>query len=187
MHLVLDHSALIPCGDKPEEEKRAIRMLGDALPRLNVTWHVSKYYLKTLQSVGIREWRKHHPLPKLQSALARTLPELIKLANTKRRLCKPERFSENTPMRIHVVARRAYRELRSDLKGLLDSLGSRYSLSSEDVEVLAIALKAARNPITLVTTDTRLLEAASILSQDIGRVRPIKPSQLVQEIDLSGS
>ena len=46
LYVVLDHSALIPYGDKPEEEKEAIRRLGDLLPKRNVVWYVSRSYLK---------------------------------------------------------------------------------------------------------------------------------------------
>jgi hypothetical protein len=41
LELVLDHTALIPCGDRPEEEKKAIRRLGDILPSTNTTWYVT--------------------------------------------------------------------------------------------------------------------------------------------------
>jgi hypothetical protein len=51
LELVLDHSALIPCGDKPEEEKQAIRRLGDILPSTNATWYVTREYLRQAQSI----------------------------------------------------------------------------------------------------------------------------------------
>ena len=41
LELVLDHTALIPCGDRPEEEKQAIRRLGDILPSTDTTWYVT--------------------------------------------------------------------------------------------------------------------------------------------------
>jgi hypothetical protein len=40
LELVLDHTALISCGDKLEEEKQAIRRLGDILPSTNTTCYV---------------------------------------------------------------------------------------------------------------------------------------------------
>jgi len=63
LHLVLDHSALIPCGDKPQEEKEAIRGLGDSLPGHDTVWYVSKSYLSTLYTIFSRELKHHHPLP----------------------------------------------------------------------------------------------------------------------------
>jgi len=88
MRLVMDHSALIPCGDKPDYEKEAIRLLGNALPRLNAILYASYRYLKTLASVCAREWRRHHPLPKLQASLDRILRELLELASAKRWQCR---------------------------------------------------------------------------------------------------
>jgi len=84
----MDHSALIPCGDKPDYEKEAIRLLGNALPRLNAILYASYRYLKTLASVCAREWRRHHPLPKLQASLDRILRELLELASAKRWQCR---------------------------------------------------------------------------------------------------
>ncbi len=45
LELVLDHTALIPCDDKPEEEKQAIRRLGDILSLTDTTWYVTREYL----------------------------------------------------------------------------------------------------------------------------------------------
>lgn len=84
LHLVLDHSALISCGDKPQEEKEAIKRLGDLLPELDAVWYTSSEYLKVLNSVLPRDLKNHHPLPKLQASLMRTLSYLFKLSSTKR-------------------------------------------------------------------------------------------------------
>ena len=46
IHLVLDHSALIPCGDKSKEEKNAIRTIGDQLPHTNAIIYTSQRHLK---------------------------------------------------------------------------------------------------------------------------------------------
>jgi hypothetical protein len=82
LELVLDHSALIPCSDKPEEEKQAIRKLGDILPSTDTTWYVTEKYLKHTQSTLWGELKEHHPLPKLQSSLLRALRQLLELTHT---------------------------------------------------------------------------------------------------------
>jgi hypothetical protein len=76
---VLDHTALIPCSGKPEEEKKAIRKLGDILPSTNTTWYVTREYLKHTQSTLWGKLKEHHPLPKLQSSLQRALQWLLEL------------------------------------------------------------------------------------------------------------
>ena len=83
LELVLDHSALIPCGDKPEEEKQAIRKLGDILPSTNTTWYVTEKYLKHTRSTLGEELKEHHPLPKLQSSLLRALQHLLELTRSR--------------------------------------------------------------------------------------------------------
>jgi len=187
MHLVLDHSVLIPCGDKPEEEKQAIRMLGDTLPGLDAVWHVSRRYLKTVQTVCMRAWRGHHPLPRLQAALLRTLSNLLALANTRKRICRAARLSREpgTKLYIYVVARNAYRTLEGKEKELLEELAESHKLTKEDIEVLAITLKASRSSeIIIASTDTRLLDAATrVARQGDNRIRPLLPTELVKLIE----
>jgi hypothetical protein len=79
LELALDHTALIPCSGKPEEERQAIRRLGDILPSTDTTWHVTGEYLKHTQNTLGRELKEHHPLPKLQSSLQRALQNLLRL------------------------------------------------------------------------------------------------------------
>jgi hypothetical protein len=83
LELVLDHTALIPCSDKPEEEKKAIRRLGDILPSTDTTWYVIREYLKHTQNTLWGELKEHHPLPKLQSSLLRVLQHLIQLTRSR--------------------------------------------------------------------------------------------------------
>jgi len=87
LELVLDHSALIPCDDKPEEEKQAIRKLGDILPSTNTTWYVTREYLMHTQSTLWGKLKVHHPLPKLQSSLQRALQQLLGLTQSRRHHC----------------------------------------------------------------------------------------------------
>jgi hypothetical protein len=84
LELVLDHSALIPCDDKPEEEKQAIRRLGDILPSTDTTWYVTGKYLRDTQSTLEKGLKEHHPLPKLQSSLQGALQELLRLTRSRR-------------------------------------------------------------------------------------------------------
>ena len=189
-HLVLDHSALTPCGDKPEEEKRAIRILGDELPTANATWCVSRSYLRVLLAVVAKEWRWHHPLPKLQASVARVLEILLSLASTRRRLCRPLGLrSGGTALKIHVVARTALKELGksprySRVLTTIDRLRESLGLTDEDAEVLAIAVLAHRYTLSpiLVTADDALREAAhQLTSAPDTRVRleVLRPSELL--------
>jgi len=188
LHLVLDHSALIPCGDKPQEEKEAIRRLGDLLPELDAAWYTSARYLKVLQSVSSRDLKHHHPLPRLQASLMRTLRHLLGISNTKESWCKPVRMA-GTKLQIHVIAREALERVDPELRTSIFSL-----LSEEDREVLALTIAATRYAggyaVYLVSTDRPLLQAAEELMQLAERlgakpspnVKALTPSQLLKEI-----
>ena len=178
LHIVLDHSALIPCGDKPGEEKEAIRELGDLLPEFDAVWYVSRKYLKTLYSVLHRSLKNHHPLPKLQRFLIRNLEKLLELANTRTWLCRHRNLVGG--LGLHVVARSAADRAKSagirpgELKGL--------GLGDDDVEVLAIAavvLGRGEDPLYVVTTDRTLLDVARMVRLD---AKILTPRQLIEQL-----
>jgi len=188
LHLVLDHSAFVPCGDKPQEEKEAIRRLGDLLPKLDAVWYTSARYLKVLQSVFSRDLKHHHPLPKLQASLTRTLRQLLGISNTKERWCKPIRVA-GAKLQIHVIAREALERVDPELRASILSL-----TSEEDREVLALTITATRYTggytVHLVSADRLLLQAAEALmklaehlgAKSLLNVKALTPSQLLKEI-----
>ncbi len=208
LHIVLDHSALIPCGTKPDEEKKAIRVLGDLLPRYDVVWYVSERYLCILKS-KLEEITRHKPLPKLQSALTRILYDLIKHAWSRKsqraptplyKLMSPRRsesLEDEFKLKLRVVARSALKyvgdkepELKRKLEELKERSKKRKSkdkegLGDDDLEVLAIAIasRSYANPIYVVTTDTLLLDAVTqIVQQAELNIVAKTPRQLVQEM-----
>jgi len=188
LYVVLDHSALIPYGDKPEEEKEAIRRLGDLLPKCNVVWYVSRSYLKTLYMVFLRELKhyreelKRYPLPRLQSSLMKVLKSLLELLDTKVWHCR-ERGLRGTELKLHVVARTAFKHIDPELQAMWGRLGS---LSEDDLEVLALTVTSvsyASDPLHLVIADRPLLQTAEQLAQLAGlKVRILAPRQLVELI-----
>jgi hypothetical protein len=122
--LVLDHSALIPCSNKPEEEKQAIRRLGDILPSTDTTWYVTGKYLKDTQSTLEKGLKVHHPLPKLQSSLQRALWELLKSTRSRSHHCKNLPLSPygEVRLKLHVISRNAYNDLDGSSNHSLSSL-----------------------------------------------------------------
>lgn len=167
MHLVLDHSAVIPWGSKPEEEKRAIHKLGNMLPDIVATWHVSRKYLKTLYQklAGYRE-----PLPRFQSGLLRVGLQLLELADARNRRCNPFPL-KGEKLKIHVMGR--------DIAAALDEGMLKLADSEDDREVLALALLTSRlGSLYLVSADHRLLDAAARLNI----VKAVTPSQFLSEI-----
>ncbi len=196
LELVLDHSALIPCGDKPEEEKQAIRRLGDSLPSTNTTWYVTREYLMHTQSTLGEELKEHHPLPKLQSSLQRALWELLKSTRSRRHHCKNLPLSSNDEVRLklHVLSRNAHNDLgrrRPELYNILDELRDTYRIGGEDVEVISIALLASiktRSTVTLVTIDRGIIEVVEELKRrlsslsEVNYLRLERPSELLARI-----
>lgn len=186
LHLVLDHSAFVPCGDKPQEEKEAIKKLGELLPELDAVWYTSARHLKVLQSIFSRNLKHHHPLPKLQASLMRTLNLLINISKTKKR-CKPIEVA-GAKLQIHVVAKEALKHVE-ELQTSAEA-----PISEEDREVLALAITATRyagsHAVYLVSTDRPLLQAAEALMRPAGRpgvesppsVKALTPSQLLKEV-----
>ncbi|MCE4598773.1 MAG: hypothetical protein F7C81_01065 [Desulfurococcales archaeon] len=180
LRMILDHSALIPCGDKPVEEKESIRKLGDELLEHDIVWHVSTRYLKTLHNIFSREPKHHHPLPRLQRSLRRTLKELLAFSKAKRSQCTPKPLA-NTRIRIHVIARSAVKSLNPRLQEAIRS----YNLTEEDIEVIALAVTGTRyqEPVYLVSTDEPLLQAANQLSKRYSlNLQTLTPRQLTQQI-----
>lgn len=151
--VVLDHSALIPCGDKPEREKECIRRFGnfeDLLSRVVI--YVSRYWLNVYRSSTSDHLRKHSPLPLLQASLERAKGELLKVVARSRGFIYRERkFGSLT---IHVVATSELDQYNVSGLGLKDE---------EDIEVLRLALHAARVRKTyLVTTDVDFTERLNV-------------------------
>ena len=182
MGVVLDHSAFIPCGNKPSEEKESIKMLGDRLPDLDIVWHVSTRYLKTLYHILNRELKRHdHPQPRLQSSLMRTLKDLLSSTKGRKYWCVPKTFRKDTRLRIHIMGRSVARDLNPWISKALKI----YGLTDEDLEVIALAVAAARyqEPVYLVSTDNLLLHAARHLA-DWRKVslQALTPRQLEQLI-----
>jgi hypothetical protein len=196
LELVLDHTALIPYGDKPEEEKKAIRRLGDILPSTNTTWYVTGKYLKHTQSTLGEELKEHRPLPKLQSSLQRVLQQLLGLTRSRSHHCKNLPLSPYGEMRLklHVISRNAYKDLgqrRPELYNILDELRDTYRIGGEDVEVISIALLASiknRSTVTLVTVDRGIIEVVEELkrrlssSSEVNYLRLERPSELLARI-----
>jgi hypothetical protein len=197
LELVLDHSALIPCGDKPEEEKQAIRRLGDILPSIDTTWYVTREYLMHTQSTLWGKLKEHHPLPKLQSSLQRALQNLLRLTRSRRHHCKNLPLSSNGEVRLklHVLSRNAYNDLgwrRSKLYDTLGKLRDTYWIKGEDVEVVSIALLASietMSTVTLVTVDRGIIEVVEELkrrlgsSSEVNYLRLERPSELLARIN----
>ena len=196
LELVLDHSALIPCRDKPEEEKQAIRRLGDILPSTNTTWYVTREYLMHTRSTLWGKLKEHHALPKLQSSLQRALWELLKSTRSRRHHCKNLPLSSNGEVRLklHVLSRNAHNDLgrrRPELYNILDELRDTYRIGGEDVEVISIALLASietMSTVTLVTVDRGIIEVVEELkrrlgsSSEVNYLRLERPSELLARI-----
>ena len=87
--LILDLSSLIPYGEKSEEDKEAIKKLGEILYETEcVTIYLSHSLIKNYRTVLPREL-KHRPLlPPFQASFIRLLPELIKIVSRSRGLLR---------------------------------------------------------------------------------------------------
>jgi len=193
LELVLDHSALIPCSDKPEEEKQAIRRLGDILPSIDTTWYVTREYLMHTQSTLWGKLKEHRPLPKLQSSLQRALWELLESTRSRRHHCKnlPLLSNGEVRLKLHVISRNAYNNLGqrgSELYNVLGELRDKYGIGGEDVEVVSIALLASirtRSTVTLVTIDRGIIEVVEELKRRLGSLSEVsylrleRPSELL--------
>jgi hypothetical protein len=149
--LVLDVSALIPCGDKPEELKEAIRQLGYILNNLDcVTIYFSAYLIKVYHSVFSRELKYHHPLPPFQASLLRLLPNLMKITKTSRGfLCKINQTESG--IKYHILETTRVKDYDVNDVGLMEE---------DDKEILRIALAVAprHRKVFLVSADRHFLE-----------------------------
>ena len=173
IHVVFDHSAFIPCSQKPKEEKEAIIELGELIINLNIIWYISKQYLKVLHSVLNRKY-DCDKFPKFQRILKSKIDLLLKETRSRNKLDKTSKFIEN--IKIHIVGRSA-REYLEKLKNssLIESLAK---LKQEDPEVLALAILASRKAsdnVYLVTTDRVILDVASDL--EITNLKPLTPKK----------
>jgi hypothetical protein len=187
--LVLDHSALIPSGDKPEEERWAIRRLGDLLPTTSALWFVTSEYLKTLCSVVDRELRERGSLPQLQRGLLRAKEVLAKLKRDRSRYCRPMPIGkEGWRLGMHMLSRSAARDVGRDeeVRVKLAEVKDRCRLEDDDVEVISIALLAARKAssrLLLVTVDRGIVDAAGEFKDVVSeRVGVARPSELLAEL-----
>lgn len=180
-HLVLDHSALIPCGDKPREEKRAIELIGNKLPSLESTWFVSAKYLKTLRTKVIPLLRSHrHPLPKLQSSLVRTIDVILNIARAKSWICRDMPLTSGVGLKLHILARSAASIIGEDDRTLTEITRG---VTGDDLEIFSIALKASRyGEVIVVTADNQLLQILESLAQRNKRITPMKPSSFMSLI-----
>jgi len=168
--LILDHSALIPCSNKPEEERKAIEELGNLLPGVEAVWLTTQRYLEVLRGQGRRCWEKyyedHHLLPRLQSSLTRTLPKLIENSRLKSWLCNPRPLTrsgdERIRLKIHILRSGDVERALGSLRGWLSDYNLvRDNLTDEDLELLAMAVKAAGGrgrQVLFVTLDRRLID-----------------------------
>lgn len=180
---MLDHSALVPSGDKPEKEKAAAHEIAERILDLEASWYVTTRYLRPLASVVIPHWDKLvksgeiRRYPRLIQGLKRTIHGLIKQTRSKAHWCKPRPLSRDpsVKLRLHVMNRNAEDKLEPGYRRLLDRLG----LAGEDREVLALALLATRSlgveEVLVVTADHGLLNAIEALAGQYG-INSMKPS-----------
>jgi len=144
--LVLDCSSLIPCGDKSEEIKKAIRDMGNILSNLNCfTIYFSPYLIKVYYTKVASELKRHRPLPPFQASLLRVLPDLMKVSHKSRGLLCKTRQAEKG-VKFHILESTKVRSYNVNNAGLKDE---------EDKEVLRIALASAsmEEKVFLVTAD----------------------------------
>jgi len=139
--LVLDCSSLIPCGEKSEEMKEAIKKLGFMLHKLNCVIYLSSHLIRVYNTKVKPELEHHHPLPPFQASLHRILPMLVK--GTKLRKLEGIKF--------HILEKTRVQHYNVDDVGLAEE---------EDKEILKIALAAAsrHEKVFLVTADRHFLE-----------------------------
>ena len=147
--LILDLSSLIPYGEKSEEDKEAIKKLGEILYETEcVTIYLSHSLIKNYRTVLPREL-KHRPLlPPFQASFIRLLPELIKIVSRSRGLLrKTKSFGK---AKFHVLE-----TSRTQLYNV-ENLGLN---EEDDKEILKLALaSASQNDTFLVTTDSDFFE-----------------------------
>jgi len=150
--LVLDLSALIPCGEKPEEVKKAIREMGNLLVNLKcATIYYSSYLIKVYWTKK-EELERHRPLPPFQARLLRILPKLVEITQVARgSLCRILKFRSNGDIKVHVLEKTRVESYDVSDVGLTEE---------EDKEVLRIALASAlrQKKVFLVSADRHFLQ-----------------------------
>ncbi|MEM0314582.1 MAG: hypothetical protein QXL61_00600 [Archaeoglobaceae archaeon] len=164
--LVLDPSSVIPCGDKSEEDKEAIREIGSIIgPELTVYFSIQ--LLKTYRTVVYPKLREHHPLPRFQAKLYNFL---LSYKSPSIRRCKALRALGTN---IHILER-VWLE-KYDVSGM--------GLKGEDVEVLRVAFAAYHweDSVFLVTADRHFfedLDVAELVKRypEGKKIRIVKPS-----------
>lgn len=149
--LVLDCSALIPCGDKSSEEKEAIQWLGHALSNHNLkeyaTVYLSSRLIRVYQTKVAPQLKRHHPLPPFQVSLLNLLPIFRKISTKSRRsLCKI--IPSEMGIKFHILEHTRLQSYDVNDIGLTEG---------EDKEVLRIALASANQKTFLVTVDYHFL------------------------------
>jgi hypothetical protein len=158
--LVLDCSALIPCGEKPKEIKEAIIQLGVALPNSNSVVYLSRKMIRLYQTV-VKPWIENR-CPLEQSPTSRELLRIFQLTTFQERLfrilsklgsaskCKVLSPRESS-IKLHVLEEGRLEPYRVDDLGLE---------KEDDREVLRVALAAAQRheKIFLVTSDGEFFE-----------------------------
>jgi len=147
--LVLDPSALIPCGEKSEEVKEAIREMGRLLINLKcATLYFSSYLIKVYWTKK-EELKRHHPLPPFQARFLIALSELIRITQSSRGLlCKINLIAG---VKSHVLEKTRVESYDVSDVGLTEE---------EDREVLRIALASAlrQKKVFLVSADRHFLQ-----------------------------
>ncbi|MGQ9468588.1 MAG: hypothetical protein ACUVTD_01985 [Nitrososphaerales archaeon] len=147
--LVLDPSSLIPCGEKSEEEKEAIRKLGSILYKTRyATIYLSSYLVKIYKTKVAPLLEQHHQLPPFHVSLLNLLPQFIKISTISRgSLCKT--ISPEIGIKFHILETTRIQCYDINNIGLTED---------EDKEVLRITLAATHQETFLVTTDRNFLE-----------------------------
>lgn len=116
LHLVLDHSALYPCGDKPQEEKSAIVSIIQILPRIDSIWYMTRNYLKTLFNIirkncsDFENFQSFYLIRKLRNLQEKGL------GKSRHAFCKSRNISNNDRLRIHVLYSSAFNHLPKNIK-----------------------------------------------------------------------
>lgn len=174
--IVLDTSSLIPCGDKSERDKEAIRKFGDILCETNgITVYLSRHLVREYRSKLKRELEQHHPLPYFQASLIRNLNYLSEITTTRRGKLGKEIELKEVKLKLRILETSKIKEYDVKNVGLVDE---------GDKEVLRIALAStttAQNTF-LVTTDSQFFRDLNwkMLSQrypnECQKMKIVKPS-----------
>jgi len=171
--LVLDPSSLIPCGEKSEEEKEAIRKLGYNLYKIRcVTVYLSSYLVKIYKTKVAPLLERHHPLPPFQVSLLNLLPQFRKISTVSRgSLCKTILSEMGTKFHILETTRTQCYDVNNI--GLT---------KEDDKEVLRIALTATHQETFLVATDRDFFEnlnrtkLSKMYPNESQRIKIVKPN-----------